>query len=114
YHLSAGVDASRRAIDIAEAIHAKSGHRVPLFVPTLEGPFGSIMNQLAGMKARNTATLIGSLFKVFLPYITFDTVFDNSRAVAEIGAAPTPFTEYCADLYRFAKSNRFSYPYREL
>lgn len=113
YHLSNG-ERSFRAIEIAEAIHAKAGRRVPIFSPALEGPFGSIMNQLASSKSRNVATLIGSLFKVFLPYITYDTVFDNTRAVTEIGVAPAPFTAYAAGLYAFAKGNDYKYPYRPL
>jgi nucleoside-diphosphate-sugar epimerase len=113
YHLSNGTS-SFRAIEIAEAIHAKTGRRVPIFSPALEGPFGSIMNQLASSKSRNVATLVGSLFKVFLPYITYDTVFDNSRAVKEIGLAPAPFTKYAASLYAYAKQHDYKYPYRPL
>ena len=63
------------------------------------------------MKSKNALTLIGSLFKVFLPYITYDTVFDNTRAVTETGIAPVPFTEYGAPLYAFAKKNNYEYPY---
>ena len=54
--------------------------------------------------------LPAALLKVFLPYITYDTVFANERVVKELGAAPTPFTEYCTELYHFAKNNAFSFP----
>lgn len=110
YHLASG-NASQRAIEIAEAIHANSGRRVPIFSPVLENPFGTIMNNLASMKSRNALTLVGSLFKVFLPYITYDTVFDNTRAVTEIGLAPVPFSEYCGALYAFSKRSDYKYPY---
>jgi len=113
YHLSAGESACT-ARQITEALTAGNARRAPRFVPALEGPFGSAMNQLAGMKRRNTLTLIGSLFKVFLPYITYDTVFDNSRAVDEVGVAPVPFIEYAGALYRFAKGVNYKYPYRPL
>ena len=68
-------------------------------------------NTLAGLRSRNIATYIASLLKVFLPYITYDTVFDNRRAVDEIGLEPTPFVDYCADLYRFSKRVDYSYPH---
>ena len=57
---------------------------------------------------------MGSLFKVFLPYITYDTVFLNDRAVEEIGLAPTPFNEYAARLYDYAKRVNYEYPVRPL
>ena len=113
YHLSAG-RATRSAEDIAKAMVARSGRRPPVFAPTLEGPFAGIMNTLASSKRRNLVTLVGSLFKVFLPYITYDTVFDSQRAVREIDRAPTPFTEYCAELYEWAKEHDFAYPYAPL
>ncbi len=112
YHLSSGT-MSRTAKEVARAIGRATG-RNARFVPQLEGPFASAMNGLAGMRAKNTLTLVGSLFKVFLPYITYDTVFDNTRAVTELGVAPTPFPEYCTDLHRFAKGVGYKYPYKPL
>ena len=43
-----------------------------------------------------------SLMKVFWPYITYDTVFDNSRIQKVLGHAPAHFTDYCAPLGPFA------------
>ncbi len=113
YHLSAGL-ASQTAEQIAGALVRDTGRKAPRFSAALEKPFAFTMDQLASLKARNAATLVGSLFKVFLPYITYDTVFDNSRAVEELGLAPTPFTSYCGGLYRFAKGHDYEYPYRAL
>lgn len=110
YHLASG-ESSKRAVEIAAAILRGSGRRLPVFAARLENPFGTIMNNLASMKSRNTLTLVGSLFKVFLPYITYDTVFDNTRAVTESGVSPVPFTEYGASLYAFSKKHNYSYPY---
>jgi hypothetical protein len=31
---------------------------------------------------------------------------------AELGRAPAPFSSYCFTLLRFARENRFRYPYR--
>ena len=50
--------------------------------------------------------------KVFLPYLAFNTVFDNSRVCDELGARPAPFGDYAYDLLRFARDSRFTYPYR--
>ena len=89
---------------------ASGKRKPPRFVPALEGSFERIMDQLAGMKSKNPATLVGSLFKVFLPYITYDTVFLNDRAVQEIGLAPVPFNQYAAKLYDYAKRVNYEYP----
>ena len=113
YHLSAG-RAAKTAQDIAKAMVADSGRRPPVFAPTLENPFAGIMNSLASSRRKNIVTLVGSLFKVFLPYITYDTVFDSKRAIDEIGRAPAPFTEYCADLYSWSKAHEFRYPHAPL
>ncbi len=113
YHLSAGTGAERAGA-ITRALVEKNGGRAPRFVPALAGPFGSAMNALASMKRKNQLTLIGSLFKVFLPYLVYDTVFDNERVTREIGIAPAPFTSYAADLYRWAKDAKFRYPYAPL
>jgi hypothetical protein len=62
----------------------------------------------------HSAARVASLFKVFLPYITYDTVFDSSRAITDLGESPTPFVDYCADLYQWSKEHNFRYPYLEL
>jgi len=108
FHLSSG-RSSHTMGEITAALN-----KPPRFMPALESPFGKVMNALASSKRKNTATLIGSLFKVFLPYITYDTVFDNSRAVDALGEAPVPFTEYCGELYRYAKSVSYEYPAKPL
>lgn len=108
FHLSSG-RSSHTMGEITAALN-----KPPRFMPALENPFGKVMNALASSKRKNTATLIGSLFKVFLPYITYDTVFDNSRAVDALGEAPVPFTEYCGELYRYAKSVSYEYPAKPL
>jgi len=48
-----------------------------------------------------------------MPYLVWDTVFENSRVVAEMGRAPAPFSKYCYPLLRFSREHNFSYPYRE-
>jgi hypothetical protein len=113
YHLSSG-NSSDTAKDIAAALFAQGGGRPPYFVPGLGDPFARLVDMLASSKQKNMATLVGSLLKVFWPYITYDTVFDNSRVVRELGEAPEPFVRYAAPLYRYAKRVGFAYPHEPL
>jgi thioester reductase-like protein len=113
YHLSAG-ESSLRADRIATAVAAGGGGKAPRFIGPLEPSFGWLVDQLASSQKRNVATYVGSLLKVFLPYITYNTVFDNTRATTELGVSPTPFDEYCGALYRFAKKVDFKYPHLPL
>jgi hypothetical protein len=50
--------------------------------------------------------------KVFLPYLAYDTVFDNSRIQKVLGTAPASFTDYCFGLFNFATKGNFKYPYK--
>ncbi len=118
YHLSGGVR-SKTATAIRDALLARHPLKPrPRFVASAERPFARVVDRMASIGAREGArgqlALIGSLLKVFLPYITFDTVFDNTRIVDELGEAPVPFTDYCGALYDWSKRNRFRYPYRAL
>ncbi|TNF37519.1 MAG: NAD-dependent epimerase/dehydratase family protein [Deltaproteobacteria bacterium] len=112
YHLSAGERSLTTSV-IAHAMTASTG-RAARFAPGLLKPFKAAVDLAGGSRAKNPVTLVGSLLKVFLPYITYDTVFDNRRAVAELGYGPTPFTAYCGPLYRWAKEVRYRYPYAPL
>jgi len=113
YHLSSG-RASPTAEEMGEVIKGYVGKRPPRFAPRLEGPFASLMDTLGGMKSRNLVTQVGSLFKVFMPYITYDTIFLNDRAVEEVGAAPAPWSEYGGRLCEYVERVGFEYPYAPL
>ena len=54
----------------------------------------------------------GALLKGFWPYVTFNTIFDNSRGVEELGREPAPFTQYGSALLDFAIEHNFEYPYQ--
>jgi len=112
YHLSAG-KSSKTAAEIVDALVARTGKRPPRFVPSLQGAFAGAVDLLASSRQRNVVTRTGSLLKVFLPYITYDTVFDNSRITTELDLSPVPFTKYCGDLYLYAREVGFEYPYVE-
>jgi len=81
-----------------------------VFLPILESPFDSVVNLLANRKGP-----VGhgaALMKVFMPYLTWNTVFDNTRVTAEIGRKPVPFSRYSLPLLRFSREHNFEYPYR--
>ena len=111
YHLSSGAESQTfRQLTRALADSQKRGS--PIFIPWLERPFTSGIEFLA--RRRNARLSYGaSLLKVFMPYLTFNTVFDNRRAVTELGRSPVPFSTYCYPLLQFSRKGKFTYPYRE-
>jgi long-chain acyl-CoA synthetase len=111
YHLSSGAS-SETYSQITAALARAAGRPAPFFLPGLERPFAGVVNFAAGL-GRNPVGRGASLLKVFFPYLVWDTVFDNSRVVAELGRPPAPFSSYCYGLLRFSRQNRFRYPYRE-
>jgi len=110
YHLSSGAG-SETFRQVTEALAQARGKMPPLFWPGLRGPFGSVVDWLS--RRRDNVGYGASLLKVFLPYLVWNTVFDNKRVVAELGRVPAPFSSYCFPLLRFARENRFRYPYRD-
>ncbi|HKV03906.1 MAG TPA: SDR family oxidoreductase [Candidatus Acidoferrales bacterium] len=110
YHLSSGVE-SETFLQLTDALSKTQGKRGPLFVPSLEGTSSKMINALAGGAGRVGG--LARLLKVFLPYLVWNTVFDNRRVVAEIGRPPVPFSQYCFPLLRFSRENNFTYKYRD-
>ena len=110
YHLSSGID-SQTFRELTRALAKEQNTRGPLFMPVLEGPFSSAVSLLANRRGR--VGYSASLMKVFLPYLTWNTVFDNTRVTTELGRKPMPFSQYSFPLLRFSRQNNFSYPYQE-
>jgi thioester reductase-like protein len=110
YHLSSG-NSSQTFEELTKALAAEQNTRSPLFLPVLERPFSSVVNALANGKGR--AGKGAALMKVFMPYLVWNTVFDNTRATAELGKNPVPFSQYSFPLLRFSRQHKFQYPYRE-
>ncbi|MBL9099682.1 MAG: SDR family oxidoreductase [Myxococcales bacterium] len=111
YNLSSGT-ASLTYRQITRALE-QQGHPVKhRFAPWLNRTFTLGVDGLAATPRGWGVALPASLMKVFLPYLTFNTVFDNSRVVAELGEAPRPFDEYALPLLRFALGGKFTYPYK--
>jgi thioester reductase-like protein len=111
YHLSSGTQ-SQTYRQLTETLSRMQRKRPPLFLPVLEGPFRTVVNWLANR--RGTSVGYGaSLLKVFLPYLVYNTVFDNTRVVSETGRTPTPFSSYSYPLLKFSKETHFTYKYRD-
>jgi len=110
YHLSSGND-SQTFQELTKALAAEQNTRSPLFMPILEGSFSSVVNALANGKGR--AGQGAALMKVFLPYLVWNTVFDNTRVTLELGRKTVPFSQYSFSLLRFSRQHNFQYPYRE-
>jgi nucleoside-diphosphate-sugar epimerase len=109
YHLSSGND-SQTFRELTTALAAAQAKRKPMLMPILERPFGFLVDRLANRKSA-----IGqgaALMKVFLPYLVWNTVFDNSRVTTELGRKPTPFSQYSYPLLKFSREHDFSYPYQ--
>ncbi len=107
YHLSSGTG-SQMYKELTDALAEQGGWSKPIYQPWLAGPFSSTVNWLAfkGGAVGHGA----SLLKVFWPYLDWNTVFDNSRVVAEMGAAPAKFSTYAYPLLQFSRANKFKYP----
>jgi len=109
YHLSSGTS-SETFGQLTRALAQAAGQMEPLFWPGLEGNFSVVVNWLSNY--RSVVGRMASLLKVFMPYLVWDTVFENARVVAEMGRAPAPFSAYSYPLLRFSRDHNFSYPYR--
>lgn len=109
YHLSSGTESETYG-QLTDALATAQRKPKPIFLPRLEGSTKGLVNLFAGRTGG--AGEIASLLKVFLPYLTWNTVFDNSRVVAELGKTPAPFSRYCFPLLKFSSENHFSFPYR--
>ena len=110
YHLSSGVD-SETFLQLTNALSKAHGKRGPVYVPSLEGPSSKMINALAGRAGKIGG--VATLLKVFLPYLVWNTVFDNKRVIAEMGRRPVPFSQYCYPLLQFSRDNHFAYKYRD-
>jgi thioester reductase-like protein len=107
YHLSSGTGAQTYK-ELTDALAEVGGWSKPSFQRWLGGPFSKTVNWLA---FKGGAVGYGaSLLKVFWPYLDWNTVFDNSRVVQEMGEAPAKFSTYAYPLLQFSRANNFKYP----
>jgi len=108
YHLSSGTGSQTyRELTNALAAAEKGGH--PAYVPSLGRTFSGTVNWLSQKKSNLGRG--ASLLKVFWPYLVWNTVFDNSRVVEELGGeTPAKFSSYAYPLLKFSRKNKFRYP----
>jgi thioester reductase-like protein len=109
YHLSSGTS-SETFRELTIALAAAQQKRKPIFLPFTEKPFTSSVNLLSNRKS--PLGYGAALMKVFLPYLVWNTVFDNTRVTSELGRKPVPFSEYSFPLLKFSRENNFEYQYQ--
>jgi thioester reductase-like protein len=109
YHLSSGIS-SQTFREITRALASAQNKRPPVFVPAAERPFTGSVNLLANRKG--ALGKAASLLKVFMPYLVWNTVFDNRRVTTELVKKPVAFSEYCYPLLKFSTESNFCYGYR--
>ena len=107
YHLSSGTG-SETYEELTDALAEAGGWRRPAYWPWMGGAFSGTVNWLSNRKG--CVAHGASLLKVFWPYLDWNTVFDNSRVVAELGEAPAKFSTYAFPLLKFSRESRFRYP----
>jgi long-chain acyl-CoA synthetase len=109
YHLSSGKD-SQTFRELTTALAAAQHKRGPAFLPSFGRPFTAMVNRVANRKG--SLGYGASLMKVFLPYLVWNTVFDNTRVTTELGRKPIPFSQYSYPLLKFSRDNHFTYKYQ--
>src|ERR1700721_2223875 len=110
YHLSSGTS-SQTFRELTNALASAQQKRKPIFIPFTEKPFAGSVNFLSNRKGP-----LGhgaALLKVFMPYLVWNTVFDNPRVTSELGRRPVPFSQYSYPLLKFSRETNFSYPYQD-
>lgn len=111
YHLSSGIH-SQTCKEITDSLSRARSGRPPKYLPGLEKPFNAMVSLLSGWRGSSVGHM-ASLMGVFLPYLTWNTVFDNQRVTSETGRQPAPFASYCYPLYQFSTAHNFTYPYQD-
>jgi nucleoside-diphosphate-sugar epimerase len=109
YHLSSGTE-SQTFRQLTSALAAAQQKRAPIFVPFMEKPFGGSVDFLSNRKG--SIAYGASLMKVFMPYLVWNTVFDNTRVTSELERKPVPFSQYSYPLLQFSRENQFQYRYQ--
>jgi thioester reductase-like protein len=110
YHLSSATG-SQTFRQITGALAAAQNKRGPVFMPLLEKPFAGTISTLANHGGSIASG--ASLMKVFMPYLVWNTVFDNTRVTSELGRKPVPFTQYSYPLLKFSRETDFTYKYQD-
>jgi hypothetical protein len=94
--------------ELTDALATAGGTSGPMYWPWLGGPFSGMVEWLS--KRGGAMGYGASLLRVFWPYLNWNTVFDNSRVVADLGESPAKFSTYAYPLLKFSRENKFRYP----
>ncbi|MEO0825726.1 MAG: SDR family oxidoreductase [Cyanobacteria bacterium J06639_16] len=111
YHLSAGIH-SPTYQQIVQCLATDTQGVSPLFLPPLRSPLTWLLQALAATPRQWGIARSATRLKVFMPYLTFNTVFDNIRITQELGTVPSPFITYAAPLHRFLVEHNCQFPYQ--
>ena len=109
YHLSSGTS-SQTFRELTTALAGAQQKRKPVSLPFTERPFSGSVKFLS--KRKGPLGHGASLLKVFMPYLVWNTVFDNTRVTSELGRRPVPFSQYSFPLLKFSRESNFSYSYQ--
>jgi len=110
YHLSSG-NASETYRELTDALASAASGSSPAYLPSLGRTFSGTVDWLSHKKSNLGRG--ASLLKVFWPYLVWNTVFDNSRVVQELGGeTPAKFSTYAYPLLKFSREHKFCYPAR--
>jgi len=112
YHLAAGEGAPTYT-QVTGAVAQARRKSPPWFWPWMERPFAGTARLLAGLRGTGVGSAAARL-QVFMPYLTYNTVFDNTRVVEALGRKPASFPDYCGALLEWCLAHRFEYPYEDL
>jgi thioester reductase-like protein len=113
YHLSSGEE-SLRYDQIVGSLRLHGKRMFHRFVPGLNPAFERLVAAAAATPPSWAVSRPAALLKVFLPYLCFDTVFDNTRVVRALGERPKSFDQYSSRLLDFAVDHAMTYPYQDL
>ena len=111
YNLSSG----EKSLTYGEILRSlrESGFKFPhIFAPRLSRPFKRALDQLMKTPRRWKIAPGAAMMRVFMPYLAYNTVFDNQNIVEKLDREPTPFSDYAYGLLQFAQKNHFRYPYK--
>jgi thioester reductase-like protein len=109
YHLSSGREAQTFR-QITASLAAAQQKRGPIYLPFAQRTFARSLDLISNRKS--SIGHMAALMKVFMPYLSFNTVFDNTRVTAELGRKPVPFSQYSYPLLHFSRETNFTYPYQ--
>ena len=111
YHLASG-EASQTYAVITAALAEARKKNPPWFWSWMDIPFDWASRALGSLHGTGVGRAAARM-EVFLPYLTYNTVFDNQRVAEALGRKPMAFTDYCHPLLAWSLEHKFQYPYRE-